>query len=97
MAEYAELVEQALIEIDELRHSIEYETDSDPRAATFLVPLEAELKRLQEALATGEYAFRDEDLPFDQSMSRALFEHLPFKYLLDTINVTHRSGLEDAD
>ena len=93
MAEYADLVEQALVEVDELRHIIDYE--SEGRVPTeFLDPLEADLDRLKDAMATDTYEFRDEDLPFMAAISRRSLEQLPFKDLLDVINWTHRTGLE---
>ena len=42
MARYADLVEQALIEVDEMRHVIEYETDGGA-STEFLDPLEADI------------------------------------------------------
>ncbi len=96
MSEYAYLVEQALIEVDEMRHIIEYETDG--RMSTeFLDPLEADLNRIKDAIATDTYDFRDEDLPFIASTSRSHIEELPFRDLLDVINWTHRAGLESAE
>jgi hypothetical protein len=94
MSEYAELVEQALIEVDEMRAVIEYESEGASKATAFLDPLEAELKRLKDAIATSTYDFRDEDLPFMRVVARERLESLPFKDLLDVINWTHRTGLE---
>jgi len=96
MAAYADLVEQALIEVDEMRHIIEYE--SEGRVPTeFLDPLEAELGRIKDAIATDTYEFRDEDLPFMAATSRQRLDRLPFRDLLDVINWTHREGLESGD
>ncbi len=96
MAQYAELIEQALIEVDEMRQAIEYETDGGA-STEFLSPLEAELNRLKDALATDTYEFRDEDLPFMQAVSGKRLEALPFRDLLDVINRTHRTGLESDE
>ncbi len=96
MARYADLVEQALIEVDEMRHVIEYETDGGA-STEFLDPLEADLNRLKDAMATDTYDFRDEDLPFMAAMSGKRLEELPFRDLLDVINWTHRSGLESDE
>lgn len=96
LSEYRDLVAQALIEVDEMRSVIEYETDGPSAATAFLAPLEAELKRLQEALATERYEFRDEDLPFMRVVAKERLESLPFKDLLDVINWTHRTGLESG-
>ena len=94
LSEYADLVEQAMIEVEELRAVIEYEAEGTPRAAAFLEPLEADLGRLKEALATDAYEFRDEDLPFMRVVAKERLESLPFKDLLDVINWTHRTGFE---
>ncbi len=96
MAQYAELIEQALIEVDEMRQVIEYETDGGA-STEFLSPLEAELNRLKDALATDTYEFRDEDLPFMQAVSGKRLDALPFQDLLDVINWTHRTGLESDE
>ena len=96
LSEYLRLVEDALVEVDEMRSIIEYEMDGPSAATEFLEPLEADLKRLQDALATGTYDFRDEDLPFMALVSKQSLEALPFKDLLDVINWTHRTGLETA-
>lgn len=97
LSEYLYLIDQALIEVDEMRNIIAYEMDGDERPADFLIPLEAELKRLKEAIETDSYEFRDEDLPYMSAIPTREFDRLPFKYLLDQINSTHRQGLESAD
>jgi uncharacterized protein YuzE len=94
LSEYTELVEQVLIEVDEMRHVIEYEAEGASAATAFLDPLEADLRRLQEAIATDTYEFRDEDLPFLRVVSKERLESVPFKDLLEIINWTHRTGLE---
>ena len=96
LSEYADLVEQALIEVDEMRAVIEYEMDGPSAASAFLGPLEAELKRLKDAIETDTYDFRDEDLPIMRVVARERLESLPFKDLLDVINWTHRTGLESG-
>ena len=96
MAQYAELIEQALIEVDEMRQVIEYDTDGGA-STEFLRPLEADLNRLKDALATDAYEFRDEDLPSMQAVSGKRLDALPFQDLLDVINWTHRTGLESDE
>ncbi len=96
MAEYAELVEQALIEVDELRHIIEYESEG-AAPTDFVDALEADLNRLKDAMATDTYEFRDEDLPSMRGVASRTLNKLPFKDLLDVINWTHRTGLESED
>ncbi len=96
MTEYASLVDEALIEVDEMRHIVEYESDGR-MSSDFLDPLEADLNRIKEAIATDTYEFRDEDLPFIATTSRKHLDVLPFRDLLDVINWTHRAGLENDD
>jgi len=96
MAEYADLVEQALIEVDEMRHIIDYETDG-AASADFLEPIEADLVRIKDAIVTDTYDFRDEDLPYMALTAKKHLQELPFRDLLDVINWTHRSGLEIDD
>ncbi len=96
MAEYAVLVDEALIEVDEMRHIIDYESEGAV-SSEFLDPLEADLIRLKDAMATDTYDFRDEDLPFMSVTSSKRLEELPFRDLLDVINWTHRSGLESDE
>ena len=93
MAEYANLVEEALVEVDEMRHIIEHETEGAV-SSDFLDPVEADLIRLKDAMATDTYDFRDEDLPFMSAILGKRLEQLPFRDLLEVINWTHRSGLE---
>jgi hypothetical protein len=97
MQAYRKLVDEALIEVDEMRLTIEYESDGDPSAIVFLQPMAADLKRLAEAMDTDSYDFSDQDLPLVTCMEKHYYDKLPFKYLLDMINETHRKGLGTDD
>jgi hypothetical protein len=97
MEEYQDLVEQALIEVEDLRRSAEYDEGEEwGEVFGFLDPLETELRKVQQSMLNGTYEFRDEDLPFMRAVSRVDPFMLPFKSLLETINLTHRRGLADA-
>jgi hypothetical protein len=98
MEEYEELVEQALIETEDLRRSAEFdEAEEWGEVFAFLDVLETELRRLQQSMLNGTYRFRDEDLPFMRAIANVDTFMLPFKVLLETINLTHRSGLSEPD
>jgi hypothetical protein len=98
MGEYLSLVEQALVEVDEMRQIIEYETEGGPSRLTGLLDtLEAELGRVQDAIRTDTYGFQDQDLSYMSSLAQHSLHTLPFKDLLDLINWTHRTGLATGD
>ena len=93
-ADYAELVNQALIDAEELRSSIEYDEEFMGGAMEVAEKLENQLKSLYAAMRDGSYAFADEDLAFMELVNSAPDVWLPFKPLLRLINQTHRLGLE---
>ena len=83
MSAYVDLVEQAIFETEELRSSAEWDMEDAGSSLAFAEPLEAQLRQLLERLTGGAYQFQDADLPF-----------MAIKSLLETINETHRRGLE---
>jgi hypothetical protein len=98
MEEYEELVEQALIEAEDLRRSAEFDEGEEwGEVFGFLDVLETELRRLQQSMLNGTYRFGERDLPFMQTIAHVDTFLLPFKPLLETINVTHRSGLSEVE
>ncbi len=90
---YAELVQQALFEVEELRAAVEYDMDSMGMALDFLDELEAGVRQLRDSMRDGSYQFGDRDLPFMKIVEQQDDRILPFKYLLRMINATHRQGL----
>ena len=90
--QYVRLVDQALVEVDELRACIEYDMESMGSDLSYLEPIEQTLKRMRAQMADGSYQFADEDLPFMEQVDRHR-DQLPFGRLLATINQTHRKGL----
>ena len=91
--EYVRLVEQAIIEVDELRACWEYETEEMGSQPQYLEPIERELRKLRASMADGSYEFGREDLPFMEVANKHKAQ-LPFANLLAVINHTHRNGLD---
>ena len=91
--EYVKLVEQAVIEVSELRASLEYDMEEEGQRYAFLEPLEQEVRRLRASMADGSYQFENKDLPFMVIVNR-FKSRIPFSDLLATINRTHREGLD---
>jgi hypothetical protein len=97
MGEYQELVEQALVELDDLRHSAEFDEGEEWSGVyTFLDSLETDLQQLHQSMVNGSYAFGDQDLPYMRLIGKVGTFLLPFKALLETINRVHRSGLAEG-
>lgn len=95
MEAFQELVNQALIEVEELRFSIEFDEEFMVDALSFVGELENQLKDLLAEMQAGNYEFKEEDLPFMQIVKGQNKVILPFKGLLTQINSTHRLGLEE--
>ena len=64
MEQYIELVNQALIEIDDLRMSAEYDLEEMGDALMFVEKLEAGVRKLYDQLVNGTHTFGDSDFPF---------------------------------
>jgi len=94
---YIELVNQAMIDVEELRSSIEYDEEFMGGAIDIAEKLENNLKSLYASLIGGSYQFADQDLDFMEVVDTAPEIWLPFKPLLRLINKTHREGLEVED
>jgi hypothetical protein len=97
LEEYREFVRQALLDVEDLRASIEFDEEFMGDAETFLDPLEATLRELHSSLAEGSYAFSAQDLPFMAIVNVTDIGLLPFKFQLLQINATHVLGLDDED
>lgn len=93
---YKHLVNEAIVEVDELRMSVEYDEEFMEDVMGFVGRLEKHLSDLQDALQSGGYEFTDEDLPFMEIINSQGRFVLPFQGLLKLINQTHRQGLETA-
>jgi len=91
--EYADWVKQALFEVEDLRHVLEYELDERETFPSFLDPLEQGIRAIYDAMREGRYHFGREDLPF-MVLLRKYSDEIPFDILLQQINETHRHGLD---
>jgi len=91
--DYVRLVEQALIEVDELKASYEFDMEDAGAHMAYLEPLEQGLRKLRASMADGSYEFGNQDLPFMEIANRYT-RLIPFTELLAMINHTHRNGLE---
>ncbi len=91
--QYVRMVDQAIVEVEELRSCYEYDMEDPGTHLTYLDPLEQMLRRLRAAMADGSYEFANEDLPFMDLVNKH-GKALPFSNLLAVINHTHRNGLE---
>lgn len=92
-ADYVHLVDQAIIEVEELKASYEFDVEDAGSDTGFLEPLEKELRRLRAAMGDGSYCFGNQDLPFMDIVNRYK-SRIPFSALLAMINFTHRNGLD---
>ena len=95
MAQYRDLIDQAVIELDELRASAEYDTAEFASSLGFLKELETQVKQLLAQVDSGEYYFGREDLLFMSTVAEQENHILPFKYMFEVINETHLNGLDD--
>jgi hypothetical protein len=89
---YVQMVEQAIIEVEELVACYEYDMEDVGKHLAYLEPLIQHLRRLRASMADGSYEFGNEDLPFMPVVVKHRSQ-LPFSELLVTINETHRNGL----
>lgn len=95
--EYLEWINEALIEVSELRAAFEWDLDDQSRLPGFLEPLEQSLRHLYQSMRDGTYTWASGDLPF-MPMVRRNGPQIPFADLLNSINETHMKGLDtDAE
>lgn len=95
--QYIELIKNAKFEIEEVRMAAEYDMDSMGDALNFIDELESGLQNMINSMKEGSYKFVDEDLPFMNIVASQDDSILPIKYLLRTINETHREGLDTEE
>lgn len=87
------MVNEALDEIQDLKDAIEFDEDEMSEAAGFVDALDAQVRKLRDSMADGSYQFEDRDLAFMPVIADKSPHFLPFKEFLETINHTHRKGL----
>ena len=91
--EYVEWIQQAIFEVQDLKDCLEYYLDEQGKYPAFLAPLEQGVQSLLEAMKQGVYVWGSEDLPF-LALAKKHASDIPFVYLLERINATHRKGLD---
>ncbi|MBU0501001.1 MAG: general secretion pathway protein GspF [Gammaproteobacteria bacterium] len=91
--EFAEMVKQAVFEVDDLRDCFEFEVEDLHKFPNFLEPLEQGIKRIYRDMCDGNYRFGREDLPF-MELAMENSRDIPFLFLLKRINETHRRGID---
>lgn len=91
-AEFVELVDQALVEVADLRDVLSFDEAQMSGAGSFIDEMDQGLRELRDALANGGYRHRDADLPFMEAI-RDVDALIPFRHLLLRINATHRKGV----
>lgn len=91
--QYVKMVDSAIIEVDELRSSYEYDAEEMGAVPPYLATLEQMLKDLRRSMADGSYEFGRTDLPFMDIVNR-FRSRIPFADLLAMINKTHKEGLD---
>ena len=98
-AEYADWVQQAKFEVEDLKACLLYDLEEigeTGRFPAFIEPLEAGVKEVYDAMCNGTYAFGREDLPF-MEVAEANADQIPFVTLLKQINDTHRKGIDTGE
>ena len=95
-AEYLELVDQAIFEVEDLVRCAEDEDDDMVEFASRIPvyqDLLAQLRVLHAAVADGSHRFGGkQDLPF-MTLVRQNRSRIPFYILLGTLNTLHKEGL----
>jgi len=91
--QYVEMVDQAIIEVDEFIACLEFDMEDPGDQLRVLTPLLQSLRDLRASMADGSYQFENKDLPF-MEVAQKLNTQLPFSHLLALINDTHRYGLD---
>ena len=91
--QYVDLIDQAIIEVDEFIACLEFDMEDPGDQLRILNPILQALRDLRASMADGGYEFENKDLPFVE-VANKLNTQLPFSHLLKLINDTHRYGLD---
>ncbi len=97
MDEYRGLIDEALMELSELRASIEYDEEFMGGGFAFIDDLEHGVKQLKVSIEEGAYTFGKNRLGFMTIVQNANSALLPFKFLFTRINETHEKGLTEDE
>lgn len=92
--EFKRQIDEALIEVDELKYSIEFDGDYMQQSSNLVEPLELELKKLKAEVEAGTHQFGGPPLPYMEVIEPLPLAFIPFKYLLQVINHAHQNGVE---
>jgi len=91
---YFEMVKQDVCEVEEMRAAIEHEAEGILDSVGFIDELERQIKSVYNSMSDGTYEFKDKDLPFMEITRQHGTFTIPFRDLLQSINKTHRNGLD---
>ncbi len=91
--EYLHQIEEALIEVDELQASIEYDGDYMQPSAHLIQPLRNTLETLRDEVKAGTHTFGNGSLDYMETIDQLPNAIIPFKYLLKVINDVHVNGV----
>ena len=94
MDDFKRQIDEALIEVDELKYSIEFDGDYMQQSSNLVEPLEHELKKLKAEVEAGTHQFGGPPLAFMALVEPLPLAFIPFKYLLQVINHAHQNGVE---
>ena len=92
--EYINLSDQAIVDVDELRMTVEYEREGMGGVLKFIDDLEREIKGLKQHMIDGDYRFDNNDLRFMIVVEEQDDRLFPFKHIFRMINETHKKGLD---
>ena len=94
MAEYRDMVRQALLEVQDLGHAAEF--DEMAEVGDLVSRLRESLETLLASLEDGSYEFGKDALGFLPLLEAHDVDVLPFRHLLQRINQTHTDGLDPS-
>ncbi len=82
-------------DVFDLREAVEYDPDEMGRSGIIVKPLEKIVSAFYESFADGSYEFKDEDLPYMNTVKENNYTAiLPMLNLLKEVNRIHRNGLD---
>lgn len=92
--EYVALIKDALYEVDEVRASIEFDSEGMGDTPQYIEDIESSLKDIFAKMKSGDYCWNTGDLPYIPVIRDLDDGVIPFRPLLIRINDTHKNGLE---
>jgi hypothetical protein len=92
--EYIELIKTALLEIEDLKATMEYDMEGMGEVANFIDRLKSPLVKIHQQMMDNEYVWGREDLDFIRVIEQTDERLIPFAQILYRINATHTKGLD---